>query len=363
MRRLEVVKLNDYIRPNPHELLSIGREYVTNGTDNDYFYYVESRYLGSPTNQAVIDSYVNYIIGEGLEAVEGISQEDLDSILDEENLRLIVTEFKMQGNAPVQIVYAQTEERLVAKLYSLPAKTVAIQKQSDMSDDIEGFYYSFDWKNKTNFPPYPVPSFNCGNEDIKESEIIYIKRQSPQPLFSLPDYQSGLQYCEVEEEMSNYYLNHIKNNFSAGKVININQGETLSEEAEEEVERLLKQKLTGSSKAGALIISFNNNAEQATTVESIEITDAYKQFETLSTESRQKIMLAHKVTNPSLFGFSQATGFSDGGNELSTSLRMLYRSQINPIRRVIIKYLEKVLRVNNPDTKLRFKDFKELEIE
>lgn len=363
MKRIEVINLNNHVRVNPHELLNTYSKYITNGENNDFFYYVENRYLGSPTNQAVIDSYVNYIIGEGLISLDGISQEDLDNILDEENLRLLISEFKIQGNAPVEVIYSKSEERKVAKLYAVSAKTVAVKRQTDLSEDIEAYWYCFDWKNQHTFVPYEVPAFGYGDVDTRKTEILYIKRQSPQPIFALPDYQSGLQYCEVEEEMSNYYLNHIKNNFSAGKIVNINQGEALSEEAEEEAERLIKRKLTGSGNAGSVIVSFNKSKETETTVENIEITDAYKQFETLSKESRQKIMLSHKVTNPSLFGFSQATGFSDGGEELSTSLRILYRSQINPMRRIIIKNLEKVLKINNPDVKLAFKDFAELDTE
>jgi hypothetical protein len=161
--------------------------------------------------------------------------------------------------------------------------------------------------------------------------------------------------------MSNYYINHIKNNFSAGKVVNIYQGESEDEEAEEEAVRLIKSKLTSSENAGTVIVAFNKNTEEKTTVENIEVVDAYKQFETLSEESRQKIMLSHKVNNPALFGFANPSGFSSSGDELEVSLKMLYRSQINPIRRTLIKYLEKVLSINNKDVKLRFKDFDEAE--
>lgn len=358
--RVQVLEMNNYTKPNPHSLLNQGNKFVTNGVNNEYFYYIESRYLGSPTNSAVIDGYANYIIGDGLEAVQGISQEDLESIISEEDLRMLATEFKMQGNAPVQVVYAQTPNKLVAKIYSLPAKTIAISNQTDISEDIERFWYSFDWQNRNKFKPYEIPAFGYGQE--RETEIYYIQRHSPQPLFALPDYQSGIQYCQVEEEMSNYYLNHIKNNFSAGKVVNIYQGESLDEEAELEAQRLIKSKFAGSNAAGTIIVAFNKNTEEKTTVENIEIVDAYQQFETLSKESREKIMLSHKVNNPALFGFANPTGFSSNGEELDQSLKMLYRSQINPMRRTIIKHLEEILKINNPEVKLRFKDFSDLKI-
>ena len=355
---VEVVEMNNYVKPNTRSLLTQGNKYVTNGPDNNYFYLIEDMSIGSPTNSAVIDGYVNYIIGDGLKAVDGISQEDLDSILNEEDLRMLVNEYKLQGNSPLQIVYAETETKLVAKIYAVPAKRVAIVKQDNITEDIESFWYCFDWQAKSKFKPYEIPGFGFGEEN--ETELYYIRRYSSQPLFSLPDYQSGLQYCKIEEELSNYYINHIQNNFSAGKIVNINQGEALDPDAELIAERTIKKRLSGSQNAGTIIVSFNKNTEDKTTVENIEIVDAYKQFETLSKEAREKIMLSHKVNNPALFGFANPTGFSSSGDELTQSLNMLYRSQINPMRRVIIKHLEKILRINNPNVKLKFKDFIDL---
>lgn len=357
--RIDIITLNKYVRINPHSLLTQGNKYVTNGTNNEFFYFVESRYFGSPTNQAIIDNYVNYIIGDGLEALDGISQETLDTILSEEDLRGIVAEFKLQGNAPIQVAYSKSPKKTVARLHSIPAKNIAVVNQDDISQEIQQYWYCYDWMNRHKFKPYEVPAFNTLPESSRETEIYYLKSYSPQPLFSLPDYISGLQYCEVEEEMSNYYINHIRNNFSAGKVVNIYQGEAESEEAMDIAERTIKNKLTGSGNAGNLIISFNANKDQATTVDNIEVIDAYKQFETLSEESRQKIMLSHKVNNPGLFGFANATGFSNG-NELDIALKNLYRAQINPMRRVIVKSIEEILKINNPDVKVGFKDFDDL---
>jgi hypothetical protein len=356
--RFHVVKMNNYVKPNPHTLLTQTNKYVTNGVDNDYFYYVENRYLGSPTNQAIIDNFANYILGEGL--IDESNSINLAEILDEEDARLAVTDFKMQGACVFQVVYTVAGPKKVAKLYYLPTKTVAINKQPDITDDIESYWYCFDWKNKTKFKPYTVPAFGFGEE--RESEILYIKRQSPQPLFALPDYQSGIQYAEVEEELSNYYANHIKNNFSAGKIINVNQGIPESDEAQEEAENAIMAKVRGTSNAGNIVISFNKNKENATTVENIEITDAYQQFEVLSREAREKIMLSHKVNDPALFGLPLPSGFSSAADQMVQSLKILYRSQINPSRKIFTKGLERALKLNSPNVKLAFVDFEELNV-
>lgn len=355
---IEVLKFNNYERINPQSLLQMGNKFLTNGTMNEFFVEIENRYLGSPTLQAVVDNYVNYILGDGLIAESGIEQEVLDKIISKGELRKMIHEYKLQGNSPIQIIYNKGDIKKPYKIYSLPARQVAVDRMADLSDEPENYWFSFDWKLRSRFKPRLVPAF--GNGDKRETEIYYIKAHSPQPIFSLPDYFSGLQYAKVEEEISNYFINHIMNNFSAGKIININQGESMNEEQEEEVRSTIKNALTGTSTAGNIIVAINRSKENETTIENIEITDAYQQFQFLSEEANKKILLANKVTSPSLFGQDTNTGFSSDSEQMKTALKLLYRNQINPMREVIIDSLEEVLRLGYPEVKIKFNDFEEL---
>jgi len=356
--RVQVLNFNNYERINPQSLLQIGNKFLTNGPDNSFFTTVENAYLGSATLQAVVDGYVNYIVGDGLIAVEGITQEKLDSILSKDDVNMLVHEYKLQRNSPLQVIYNKAGDLKVTKIYSIPARQIAVDRPDDMTEDPLAYWFSFDWNLRGRFRPQLIPAFEKGKD--RETEIYYLKGHSPQPIFALPDYFSGLQYAQIEEEVSNYLRKHIQNNFSAGKIININQGESISEEAEEDAEATFKRKLTGSNNAGEIIVSFNKDKDSATTVDSIEITDAYQQFEFISKEANSKILLANKVTSPSLFGQAVATGFSSDSEEMKTALKTLYRNQINPNRNTILTALENILKVGYPDIKLDFEDFEEL---
>jgi len=357
--KVSVIQLNNYVRPKSTALLQQSTSYITNGQDNSFFQYVEDRYIGSPTSQAVIDGIANYVYGEGLVST-GV---DINTILSKTDARLIVKDLKMQGAYCLQIVYSK-DRKSIAKMYYISVKQIAIAKQPDITEEPQAYWYSFDWKLRTKFPPKKIPAFGLGNTDpelgeIDYTEILYVKIPSSQPLFALPDYVSGLQAAETEEEMSNYCITYIKNNFSAGKVINVNQGVPENDEAQEEAERAILGKTRGTSNAGNIIISFNNNKENATTVETIEIADAYQQFEWLSVNCRDKILMSHKINDPSLFGISTSSGFSSTADQMALSLKILYRNQINPLREIIIDGLEKALKYNNPNVKIDFKDFSE----
>jgi hypothetical protein len=355
--RLHVVKMNNYTKIDTQVLLTQSTRWLTNGPDNSYFYTVERAYLGSPTNQAIIDNYTNYIIGEGIEDKTGLI--DVTSYLSEEDQRLAIADFKIHGACAFQVIYKM--DGSISKLYYVPTKCLAVNKEPDVTDEPTGYWYSFDWQLRTRFKPEFYPAFGCG--DKTQTEILYIKRHSPQPIFALPDWQSGIQYCQTEEELSNYYVNHIKNNFSAGKIVNINQGIPADDEAQEEAERAIKTQLTGTSNAGHIIISFNENKDNATTVDTIEINDAYSQFQFLSEECKTNIMLAHKVNDRILFGLPTPSGFSSAADQMVQALKMLYRSQINPSRRIILNGLSRAFETINPACKLHFVDFEELRVQ
>lgn len=357
MKRIHILNMNNYVKPDVQSLITQSTKWITNGADNTYFYTIEAAYIGSPTNQSIIDNYVNYILGDGLTDENGL--QNIESIFSEEDQRLAITDFKIHGACALQVIYNFGGG--VSKLYYVPTKSIAVNKEPDITDDVKSYWYSFDWRFRTKYRPMEIPAFGCG--DGLETELLYIKRHSPQPVYALPDWQSGVQYCQTEEELSNYYVSHIKNNFSAGKIVNINQGGTDSEEAMEEAERSINAKLTGSSNAGTTIVSFNDNVDNRTTVDTIEITDAYSQFQFISTECRTMIMMAHKVNDPSLFGLPMPSGFSSAAEQMIQSLKVLYRSQINPSRRLLIKGLEPVFKKNNVSTKLAFTDFEELRVE
>jgi len=356
---VHVVQMNNYIRPSTTRLLQQSTTYLTNGVDNSFFTYVEDRYIGSPTSQAVIDGISNYIYGEGLVST-GV---DINLLLSKTDARLLVKDLKMQGAYALQIVYSK-DRKSIAKMYYIPIKTIAIVKQADITEEPQAYWYSFDWTLKTKFRPKKIPAFGYGNTDpdlgeIDYEELLYVKIPSSQPLFALPDYVSGLQAAETEEEISNFCITYIKNNFSAGKVVNINQGLPENDAAQEEAERAVLAKVKGTTNAGNIIISFNNNKENATTVDTIEITNAYEQFEWLSTHCRDNILMSHKINDPGLFGIITGTGFSSTADQMAMSLKILYRNQVNPLREIIVEGLERAVRYNNPQATINFKDFSE----
>lgn len=356
---IRLIQLNNYVRPTIVESKFNG--YVKNGKKPTEFYdYVIDRYKGSPTNAAINNSYIDRIYGKGLSPYSTKFDSNmwvmLRKYLKPKDVKAIATDYQIFGEASIQII-----EKRGGEIESIThiAQNLVLPSISDEDDNINSYWFSRDW-NKTHLPenkPEEIPAF-----DISRKQPISIYKIRPYGVgnkyFRDPDYASGLTYAELEEEISNFYINHIKNGLSFGYIINIPDGGVLSDKEKSEIEKEIKRKLTGSSNAGKFIINFSYvNSQGAAldiTVTPLKVNDAHKQWEYLTKEARQQLFTAHKVTSPMLFGVKDNTGLGSNANEYLEAEKILERTVIEPKRQPIIDAFEEIFLKYNIGLKLKF---------
>ena len=123
----------------------------------------------------------------------------------------------------------------------MPVETLR-QKRQMIKGEIDAYYYFKDWsKYKPNDKPLRIPAFGTSKESI---EILYVKPYKAGFYYYSPvDYQGGLQYAELEEEISNFHLNNIMNGMSPSMLINFNNGTPMEER--QLIEQRIYQKFRG----------------------------------------------------------------------------------------------------------------------
>lgn len=350
---IKIINLSaEYVKPEIKEYNN--KDWVQNGRDNSYFQYVNDRRIGSPTNAAIINNYVKLIYGLGLEDTKGL---DASEYINKDELKRIINDFYEQGMAYIQIT--KRRDGSLDKIYHGEVDKFCPQKVND-ENEIEGYWFSRDWKNwrKEKYNPEFYPAFGLGKRN--ETEILCIKPyKMGQEYFATPSYQAGLQYCQIEEEISNFSLSHIKRGFSAGYVISIPNSGNFTEEQKDEIERKVKAKLTGSSAAGSVILDFMVGDSQVK-VEVIQVNTSHKQWETLRDQARDQILTAHEVVSPLLFGIRVATGFSSNSDELDTSEAQTMKRVIRPIQEYITDALQLIFEAFGMETDLYFIPLTEL---
>ena len=359
MNDLRIVNLSTYTSPEIVE--KSNKQWVAYGSDNNYFGYLIDRYNGSPTNNAIINGVSQMIYGKGLDALDSNRKPEayakMVSLFHKDCVRKLCYDLKLMGQCAIQVIYSK-DRKTIAQVAHIPVENLRAEKCNEKGE-IEGYFYSDDWTNvKPRTELKRIPSFGSSNENI---EIIYVKPyRAGYKYYSSPDYQGGLQYAELEEEISNYHLNNILNGLAPSMLINFNNG-TPNAEERQALENRIYSKFSGSSNAGKFILAFNDNSESQATIEPIQLSDAHNQYQFLSDESGKKIMVAHRVVSPMLLGIKDSSGLGNNAEELKTASILMDNTVIRPFQHLLIDAFDSILAFNNISLKLYFKTLQPLE--
>jgi len=364
MSNIRIVNLASHTTPAVVE--DNRKQWVAYGEDNNYFQFLIDRYNGSATNNAIINGMTELIYGKGLYATDASRKPDeyamMKSLFSRTCMRKITFDLKAMGQAAMQVIYNKDKTKIV-QVEHMPIETLRMEKMND-DGEVTGYYYSKDWTKirKKGFEPIRIPAFGYG-EKGEGLEIYCIKPyRSGFYYYSPVDYQGGLPYAELEEEVANYHINNIKNGLSPSMLINFNNG-VPTEEERELIERRIIQKFSGSSNSGKFILAFNDNKEMAASIEPVQLSDASEQYQFLADEAMRKLMVAHRVTSPMLMGIKDNTGLGNNADELKTASLLFHNTVVRPIQEMILDAIDDILAVNGASLNVYFKTLQPLELQ
>jgi hypothetical protein len=357
---LEFIQLQSYTAPSIIEQKN--KDWVQYGDDNNYYQYLIDLYHSSPTNNACIKGTVDQIFGKGLEVTK--ASRDLAGYIEfkkmfsNDCIRAIAMDLKMLGQASFQLVKSKDRKKYVQAKH-FPQQTLRPAKCNEKGE-IEKYYYCPDWANlKRGHTPIEFRAF--GYDQNANECILTIKPYSTGSFYFAPvDYQGGTQYANLEAEISNFHINNIMNGLAPSMLINFNNGQPPAE-VKDTVEAQIKQKFGGSSNAGRFIISWNDGQDSKADITPVQLSDAHNQYQFLSGEAMQKIMVSHRVVSPMLLGIKDNSGFGNNAEEMKTASILFDNVVVRPFQRLIIDAVTQVLNFNGYNLNLYFKTLQPLE--
>jgi len=360
--KISFVNLSTYTSPEIVE--SKNKEWVEFGSDNNYFQFLIDRYNGSATNNAAINGISQMIYGKGLDATDSSRKPEayarMISLFKKDVVRRLSYDLKLAGQCAIQVIYSK-DKKTIQKVEHLPVETLRAEKCSEDDKEVQAYYYHPDWANiKPSEKPLRIPAFGI-SKSPQPIEILYVKPyKAGMYYYSTPDYQGGLQYAELEEEISNYHLNNIMNGLAPSMLINFNNG-VPNEEAQSLIESKIQRKFSGSSNAGKFILAFNDNKEAQADITPVQLSDAHNQYQFLSDESQKKVMVSHRIISPMLLGIKDSTGLGNNAEELETASILMHNTVIIPFQELLIDAFDQILAYNNIALNLYFKTLQPLQ--
>jgi len=303
--------------PVPVQKESAGKKYIPYGRYNDYPQYLLSLYEDCSTLKAIIDGNVNYVTGDEIQStVPHISKEDISDLLAD-----CVRDFYVFGYAFIQVIRNPFGE--ILQLFHLPAEYVRTDKEH------QSFWYSEKWAERGSWKAAVYPAFLEG-ELGRQQPASVLMIGGGRGVYPAPMWSAAIKDVEMERKIEEFHFNELNNNFLGSCIINFNNG-VPSDEVKAEVEDKLNEKHAGSSNAGRMLISWNENVTNRTTVERLGTDNFDTRYQALSSRTREQIFIAFKA-QPLLFGLTSETHTGFSTTEFGDLFKLYNKTMISPVQ-------------------------------
>lgn len=302
-----------------------GRDFVAWGEDNRYPDFLAGLYDKCSTLSSIINGMVDFILGNEITANKPTgTAEELEDVM-----RNVMRDYVLYGVGYVNVLRNTANVPVAFKW--LDARDVR------SNGDNTVFFYSADWsKSYGRVKTIVLPKYIDGSD--AKSSILMIKDYM-KDVYPTPTWGSAINAVTTEIEISKYHLNEIVNNFSASAILNFNNG-VPSDEDKDEIERMINEKFCSAENAGRFVLAFNDNKENAVTIERLSTDDFDKRYDAVAKKTRQDIFTAFRA-NPNLFGIvTESLGFSS--EEYDSSFRLFNRCTIRPIQKKLVREFAKI---------------------
>ena len=334
---MELLKLKEYQERSYAEKPS-NEGFVQYGDDNLFPQYLIDLYKSSATHNALCTSIAYMIFGDGVQADTLEARLKIEEWGLQDEVRKACLDLKIQGGFALEVVYS-IDRSTIAKVRHCPFENI---RSGEVNEDekVEFYYYSKDWQDKK-CEPELVRAFAPDDSVEYPVQILYVKPFSPGSYYyPKPDYIGSIDYIELDKEIGKYHINNIKNGLAPSFSIHFKNGVPAQEERLK-IRNDIERQLAGATNAGKFIVTYSDSPERKPDFEPFPLSDADKQYQFLSTEVSDKIMVGHRVVSSAMFGVKTA-GQLGNTQELEVASELFDRQVIKPYQRVVKSALESI---------------------
>jgi hypothetical protein len=334
---MDILKLAQYV-PKSFAEKSSGKGWINYGDDNLYPQYLIDLYQKSGTHNALCTSIGYMIFGEGLKTDSLDARLKMDEWGLDDEIRKSCIDLKIQGGFALEIIYS-IDRTTISKVRHLPFENIRSGEINER-EEVDFYYYSRDWSDKR-CEPEEVHSFDPSQSKEYPVQILYVKPFSVGS-FAYPsvDYQGSISYIELDKEIASYHISNIRSGLAPSYVISFLNGSPPVEERNR-IRNDIESQLAGATNAGKFIITYSDQPDRKPSFEPFPLTDADKQYQFLSTETTNKIMVGHRVVSSAMFGVASA-GTLGNTQELEVASQLFERQVIVPFQRIVDKAVKSV---------------------
>lgn len=285
------------------------------GTDNLYSQFLVGLMYDNPIHGGILNQKIKFITSGGIEATNPIA---LSNGKSPYNYQEIVDSVCIDNEVFNGWAVVYTRDLLTNHWYAKPVDFELLRQTKN------GVYveYSDDWSKtqqseKTNFKRYKS-IFHATNDDF-ECIFYSIERPKQRKLekskdltanyYPFPTYNGAITQIMAGIEMDYFTYSEVINGYKGGTVITLLNGVPDSIQEENKIIERVKGEATDRDKQGGLTVLFADGKDRAPEINQMNGNDLDKRYIETGKETVKKIMIAHSVISPALFGVLSETMF------------------------------------------------------
>ena len=189
--------------------------------------------------------------------------------------------------------------------------------------------------------PKRIKAFNKFDKSAKEAVLYISNPYSGNPYYGVPNYISAFHYIESDFAFGKHIKNSAENGFSP-KVLATFIGRNMSAEQKASEYQNFKQSFIG-PEADNFVVSWVKKEEDAPKFTPLDIANLDKTVDVLSRLNDAKILTAHNITSPTLFGVMVSGKLGGTGNELVTAYQIFRATETLPNREILMNGVERIM--------------------
>jgi hypothetical protein len=343
------LKLSEYVAKSDAEKVD-RKGWVNYGDQNDFPQYLRDLAHESPVHGSLVVAIGDMIAGKGIKSEQ--YQQELDA-LDVNTLTYACAhDLKLFGGFFIEVIWSN-DRTVISKLNAIPFEECRIAVNQDDDSEV-GIFHSYDWSNtrkKKNTPEF-IPKYNYLTRNEEPRQIYWCFTYTGSDVYPRPDYWSAINYIELDKQISIFHINQISNGLFPSTIINFYNGQATPEQ-KQQMMMDWENKMSGARNAGKVVMFFNERDQPKTEITPFPVNDADKQYQLMDTTATQKIITAHRVTTPLLFGIRDTGGgFGSNKDEMATGLEIFNKQVVEPYQAKINKSITELLSNQMPGVNL-----------
>ena len=188
--------------------------------------------------------------------------------------------------------------------------------------------------------PRKIKAFNKFDKSGTEAILYVANPYSGNPYYGVPNYISAFHYIASDFSFGKHIKNSAENGFTP-KVIATFTGRNMSNEQKREEYNKFKDSFTG-PEGDNFMVSWVKKVEDAPKFDTLDVANLDKTVDVLSRLNDAKILTAHNVTSPTLFGVMVSGKLGGTGNELVTAYQIFRATETLPNREILLDSVNRV---------------------